>query len=112
MTTQEKLDRLPKWAQSHIRALQQKVNDQERRLEVRVRDYEDARIFIDAWEKNPTPIGGQHTTVRFILDPGSYNGYVDVSFDQQRKAVRVSVNGQLTVLPVVSNGVLCKVEEF
>jgi hypothetical protein len=101
----EQIAKLPKWAQRHIRLLEQNLASERKRL---ARGPADSDTFASPYGNTPQPLG-RHTLIRLALFGGDLHArYIDVRTDvdhRKQPHVYVMASDGLLIEPQSSNTV-------
>ena len=107
----EKVKKLPKWAQDHIRTLQMRLREAEQAAAEMSGSVPNAVVWADPYRANPRPLEVMGRPVRFTTDePDETRSYIDVSMVEPG-VVRVHGARALSIHPEVSNGFTVRLVE-
>lgn len=108
-----RLERLPKWAQSEIQVLQQKLEDAEKRIAELSAGPEETDTLVQDYVRQNIPLPpGAH--VRFVLDA---DNYIEANLENHTWIGRIlkvrssgSASGSIVVLPTGANSISLSVD--
>jgi hypothetical protein len=96
--TNDKIGRLPVWAQNHIAILEMRAREAEAEAK-RLTDNEPTRVIVDAYVDAPRYLR-ENSHVRFTFGE---RRYIDVNLDRDRNCVTIRADFALALRPMGGN---------